>query len=265
MSRHDYRSMSHPILLLIINLLLWASIDCSAQSDTAFDSSVFTIAEYQFDTTVFTVVEHPPEFPGGSGALTEYLLKNVQYPPEAKKAISKDRVYVSFIVEVDGTRTNIQILKGLGYGCDEEAVRVVQAMPRWVPGRQSGKPIRVKYNLPIPFNQASFTINEGVYPIGWEQEPQFPGGPKALQEYLRQNVRYPEAAARKKVKGKVWVSFVIDTAGYVSNPTILKGLGYGCDEEAIRVVREMPRWQPGIRSGRVVPAKYNLPIAFTLE
>lgn len=157
MSRYDYQPRNHPIVLLITGLLLlarvncFAQVECFAKSDTAFDSSVFTIAEYQFDTTVFTVVEQPPEFPGGSGALTEYLLKNVRYPPEARKATTKNRVYTSFIVEVDGTLTNVRILRGLGYGCDEEAMRVIQRMSRWQPGKQSGRAVRVKYNLPIAF------------------------------------------------------------------------------------------------------------------
>ncbi|GAB4014317.1 hypothetical protein GCM10028808_36440 [Spirosoma migulaei] len=100
---------------------------------------------------VYTVVEKQPEFPGGIGALMEYLKTSVQYPPEAKKAKIQGRVFVSFIVELDGSRTDIIVLKGLGYGCDEEAMRVVRAMPCWEPGGQSGRPLRVKYNLPILF------------------------------------------------------------------------------------------------------------------
>ncbi|WP_460970532.1 energy transducer TonB [Spirosoma migulaei] len=103
------------------------------------------------DMNVYTVVEKQPEFPGGIGALMEYLKTSVQYPPEAKKAKIQGRVFVSFIVELDGSRTDIIVLKGLGYGCDEEAMRVVRAMPCWEPGGQSGRPLRVKYNLPILF------------------------------------------------------------------------------------------------------------------
>ncbi len=105
----------------------------------------------KFDTTVYTIVEKQPEFPGGHNAMNEYLLTNVQYPPEAKKAGIKDRVFISFVVETDGSTTQIQLLKGIGYGCDEEALRVISAMPRWTPGSQSGKPLRVKYHLPVPF------------------------------------------------------------------------------------------------------------------
>ena len=110
------------------------------------------------------------------------------------------------------------------------------------------------------------SVNTNGFICITETQPQFPGGPKALREYLRQNVRYPEAAARKKVKGRVWVSFVIDTAGYISDPTILKELGYGCDEEAIRVVREMPvPWKPGTLMDKLWRVKYNLPISFPIK
>lgn len=106
---------------------------------------------YEPDKTVYTIVEKQPEFPGGRQALENYLLTTVRYPEEAKKAGVKGRVIVSFIVEVDGQFTNIDILKELGFGCDEEALRAVRAMPLWAPGSQSGKPLRVKFNLPILF------------------------------------------------------------------------------------------------------------------
>ncbi len=103
------------------------------------------------DTTVYVVVEHQPEFPGGLDAMKNYLLANVRYTAEAKKAGIKDRVIISFIIEPDGQMTEIRLLKEIGYGCDEEAIRVVKKMPRWTPGNQSGKPLRVKYNLPVLF------------------------------------------------------------------------------------------------------------------
>ena len=97
------------------------------------------------------------------------------------------------------------------------------------------------------------------------REAQFPGGPKALIEYVRRNVRYPDSAARAKITGKVFVSFVIDTAGNASNFNVLKGLGYGCDEEALRVARSLPRWTPSTKSGKPIWVKYNLPVLFGLD
>ena len=100
---------------------------------------------------IFTVVEQNPEFPGGMSALGQFLSKNIRYPPAASRANVSGRVFVSFVVNTDGSIQDVQVLKGLGFGTDEEAMRVVRAMPKWRPGKQSGRPVRVKYNLPINF------------------------------------------------------------------------------------------------------------------
>lgn len=101
--------------------------------------------------TPFVVVEQQPEFPGGVDALRTFLNKNLAYPRQAASAGVAGRVYISFVVNTDGSLTDVQVLKGIGFGCDEEATRVVQKMPRWRPGKQSGRAVRVKYNLPISF------------------------------------------------------------------------------------------------------------------
>ncbi len=100
---------------------------------------------------VFTVVEQQPEFVGGAGAMYAWLGKNIRYPAAAQRANVAGKVFVSFVVNTDGSIQDVQVLKGLGFGTDEEAVRVVKSMPRWKPGKQSGRSVRVKYNLPISF------------------------------------------------------------------------------------------------------------------
>ncbi|WP_461066246.1 energy transducer TonB [Spirosoma horti] len=99
----------------------------------------------------FVTVEQQPEYPGGLDALRTFLGKNLNYPRSAASAGVSGRVYVSFVVNTDGSLTDIQVLKGIGFGCDEEAVRVMQKMPHWRPGKQAGRAVRVKYNLPISF------------------------------------------------------------------------------------------------------------------
>lgn len=100
---------------------------------------------------IFTVVEQSPEFPGGMSALGQWLGKNIRYPAAAQRANVAGKVFVSFVVNTDGSIQDVSVLKGLGFGTDEEAVRVVKSMPKWKPGKQSGRPVRVKYNLPISF------------------------------------------------------------------------------------------------------------------
>jgi periplasmic protein TonB len=109
----------------------------------------------------------------------------------------------------------------------------------------------------------SAVVAGGIVFVEYTEEPQFPGGQKALTRYLDQQVRYPKAAAKAGITGRVFASFVIDTVGRISQAAILRGLGYGCDEEAIRVVEQMPRWIPGRLYNRPVSVKYNLPILFS--
>lgn len=100
---------------------------------------------------VFLSVEENPEFPGGTAKLLEYVRKNLKYPMMARESDIQGRVFVGFVVEKDGSISNVQVIRGIGGGCDEEAVRVVQSMPKFKPGKQRGNPVRVQYTLPIVF------------------------------------------------------------------------------------------------------------------
>ncbi|RYF69295.1 MAG: energy transducer TonB, partial [Cytophagaceae bacterium] len=103
--------------------------------------------------TQYTVVQQPPEFVGGMQALGQFLSQNLQYPQEAVRARAQGKVFVSFVINADGAVENVQVLKGMGYGADEEAVRVVKKTNgHWKPGVQRGQKVKVKYNLPINFN-----------------------------------------------------------------------------------------------------------------
>ena len=99
----------------------------------------------------YTVVEVLPSFPGGDKARMQYMLDNIKYPEEAKSKGIQGTVYVNFIVKSDGSISNAKVLRGIGGGCDEEALRVVNAMPKWDPGKQKGKAVNVQFNMPIKF------------------------------------------------------------------------------------------------------------------
>ena len=105
----------------------------------------------KFEPPVYKVVETMPAYPGGYEALIKFMMENVKYPEEAKKNNIQGPVYVSFIVEIDGSVSNVKVLRGIGGGCDEEGVRVVSLMPKWSPGMDKGKAVRVSYVLPIQF------------------------------------------------------------------------------------------------------------------
>lgn len=108
--------------------------------------------EEEEEQTIFTVVENDPEFPGGMDALYKYLAQNIKYPQLARDNGITGRVYVTFVVERDGSIANPKVLKDIGGGCGAEAIRVVKSMPKWNPGKQRGKAVRVQFNLPVNFN-----------------------------------------------------------------------------------------------------------------
>jgi periplasmic protein TonB len=101
--------------------------------------------------TPFTVVEEMPGFPGGEGEMYKFITTTIKYPEEAKELGIQGKVFVNFVVEPDGSISEVKLIRGIGGGCDEEAIRVVRAMPKWIPGKQRGVPVRVFFNLPIKF------------------------------------------------------------------------------------------------------------------
>ena len=101
---------------------------------------------------VFDVVEKMPEYPGGQAALFEYLSTNVKYPADAEKQKIQGRVLVTFVVNTDGSITDIEVVKKAFPSLDAEAVRVISGMPKWIPGEQKGQKVRVKYTVPLSFN-----------------------------------------------------------------------------------------------------------------
>ena len=103
------------------------------------------------ETKVFDVVEQMPQFPGGPNALFEYLSKNIKYPVVAEENGIQGRVIVTFVVERDGSITDVKVAKSVDPSLDKEATRVVKSMPHWIPGKQNGSAVRVKYTVPVTF------------------------------------------------------------------------------------------------------------------
>ena len=124
-------------------LLAFAVFFCTAGLAVAQDNS--------FDEEIFMVIETQPEYPGGVDSLYAFVARNINYPAEAKAQKIEGRVFVTFVVEKDGTLSNLKILRDIGAGCGEEVLRVLRKMPKWTPGKHRGKNVRVQFNLPVSF------------------------------------------------------------------------------------------------------------------
>jgi len=233
------------------------------------------------DTTpVYTAVERVPEFPGGLEAFGKFLATNVKYPATAREQKIQGRVVITFIVEKDGSLSNERVVRGITDDLNNEALRVIKLSPQWKPGMQGNRPVRVQYSVPISFALAAdadtikavtptFSIasaQSGSGPVftSVEQVPEFPGGIEAFGKFLATNMKYPKAARDNNVQGRVIITFVVEKDGSLSNMKVVRGIGSGCDEEAVRVLSISPAWKPGIQNGKKVKVQYSVPISFSL-
>lgn len=115
------------------------------------NKGTFKVRKLKSDSEVFQIVEVMPSFPGGQGALIQFLATNTNYPSEAKVNNISGTVYVTFVVNKDGTIRDVRVIRGVTKLLDEEAIRVVKLMPKWIPGKTRGKNVDVAYNIPIKF------------------------------------------------------------------------------------------------------------------
>lgn len=143
-----------PLALFLVMAFSFTVSNSVIAQDTKTKPEVVVIKTQEGD--IFTVVEQMPRFPGGDDARIKFLKENIKYPDEARKQGISGTVFVSFVVEKDGSISNVKLLRGIGGGCDKEALRVVSMLPNYEPGLQDGKPVRTQFNLPI-----SFKLNGG--------------------------------------------------------------------------------------------------------
>lgn len=241
---------------------------------------------------VFTVVEVMPEFPGGQGALLQFLAKSIKYPVIAQQNGIQGRVTCSFVVGKDGVIRNIEVIRGVDPLLDLEATRVISMMPKWKPGMQKGKEVSVKYTVPVTFRLQGKEDNKptplpagesdnGITVVGYgeqksadtsgqvfaivEKMPQFPGGEKAINEFISKTLQYPVIAQENGIQGKVVCSFIINQDGSVTDAEVISGVDPSLDREALRIVSAMPKWTPGTQRGKAVRVKYTMPVTFTLQ
>lgn len=222
----------------------------------------------------FVSMKQPPTYPGGMAALYKFLGQNIKYPQEAAKKNIQGNVFVSFVVGKDGSVSDIKVDRKVGGGTDEEAVRVLKMMKKWNPGTENGKPVKVAYKLPVKFaldkglsGKPAATNNKDKVASkdpSTKNLPTYPGGMAALYKFLGQNIKYPKEAASKNIAGTVFLSFRVKADGSIEDIKVMKGIGGGADEEAVRVAKLMKKWNPAEKNGVPVSSPFSIPIRFTL-
>lgn len=218
--------------------------------------------------------------------LLTYLSNDIIYPDLAAKKNVSGIVNVNIHINEKGELIHSYIIDGIGDGCRDSILNSIQKIKSWndyVTGWHQDVVIQIpflfinnnnidvlkfpkilmdtirKTNI-IKSNRITEPILEYV-----ENMPEFPGGEDALMNFLASNLNYPSKAISNNTHGQVVVSFVINEEGNITSPKIIKGLGDGCDEEALRVISKLPKWSPGYQNKKAVKVIYNLPITFELE
>ena len=249
------------------------------------------------------IYDQAPQFPGGDEALLQYLLENIQFSFESdKRGTPQGLVMVQFNVSASGKISDIEIVSGVSPKLDAEVVRVVEAMPDWIPAERLGEKVDAPFQLPVnfqvvwlsePSNYISdfFTVekqpSDFIFPIV-QRKAEFPGGIAALNRFLSNNIRFPADARRREVQGRVILQFTVDTDGKIAdieviesivvplrrntddplliNPNIdMVSIQRSMEREAVRVVERMPAWIPAEQLGRKVRTRFTLPIVFRLQ
>ena len=252
----------------------------------------FNLTSGGSDTTnvVYEVVEIQPSPAGGMAGWNKYLSENLRYPPNAQRKGIEGTVIVAFVVNTDGTTTDIEILRSVGGGCDEEVIRIVQGSPKWTPGMQRGTPVRTRMRLPLRFilggtdtSKDSTEVSLNAVPLSpatdgqdssqegvalffdvVDTPPSPVGGLEAWSRHLSENLTYPMSARMKGIQGTVLVSFIVNTDGTIEGIELVQGIGGGCDEEAIRIIKSCPGWTPGMIKGKAVRTRMKIPLSFKL-
>jgi TonB family protein len=245
---------------------------------------------------VFGQVDKQPEFPGGLEGFGKYIANNIKYPATDRNAGIAGKVILAFVVETDGSLSDIKAVRSPSKTLADEAVRVLSRSPKWTPAVKNNQVVRVAYVTPISFTletesgqvpkseskatSSSEALQTGEVVIrGYvkrtdsdnaiffqvEKQPQFPGGLEAFGKFLGANIKYPKADHDAGIRGKVIVSFVVEQDGSLSDIKAIRSPSEAMKEEAIRVLQLSPKWQPGYQSGHAVRVSYTVPIAFELD
>ncbi|SDD32538.1 TonB family C-terminal domain-containing protein [Mucilaginibacter pineti] len=209
--------------------------------------------------SIFRSMEQVPEFPGGTALFYELIATKIRYPKNSMENGVQGKVFVQMTVKSTGELDNIKAIGGPNKELNDEAVRVVKLSPRWKPGMKNGKPITIKYVVPITFALPKDDDKQD------EQQPEFLGGNHSFGEFLAMNVRYPQYSRQNRIQGKVILQMIIRDTGKLDSIKVISGPGKELNDEAIRVVKLSPPWKPGMKNGKPVTVRYSFPITFNLD
>lgn len=233
--------MKKIILLIIASFII--QIVSAQETNTGSSDNIYNTAG----------IEVLPEYPGGIGKFYQFIGDNYKTPTAVDFLGGK--VYVSFIIEKNGSVADIKVLRDVGFGTGKEAIRVLELCPKWSPGRQNGKNVRCSYSLPISLQPYVFGVKEV------DVKPNYEGGFEGVSKIIAKNFNKPTAKDFKG--GEVQITFTVEIDGSLSDIKVYKDLGFGTGEEAVRVLSGLKNWIPAKKQGKKVRCDFGLPIRLT--
>ncbi|PUZ24481.1 TonB family C-terminal domain-containing protein [Chitinophaga costaii] len=256
---------------MIYSLLLCLQLSVLAPTDTLLPHP---LTQYDHPTpllrsgTYSMYTEAEPFFPGGEDALRRYVGTNLKYPATTDSGF----VNVKFHLNEKGKMQHPEIIFSSSPALNSEALRLVKTMPSWAPALQNEVPGGAVIILSVVFShdQTMYFTPTGApvqqVTVGHTMKPPaFPGGENALNNYLLSHIQYPEIARRKRMQGVVQVQFIVNQEGKVTNVKVAGEPQSYFDAEAIRVVANMPDWEPGTKNDVPTSVRFNLPVIFSLQ
>jgi TonB family protein len=205
-----------------------------------------------------------PTFQGKSyPSFNDWVISQTKYPPEATARGIQGRIMVTYIIEADGSISNVSIMGKPDPLLGDAVVKAIQASPKWKPAKNPEAYGPFEYTVSVKFELPDKILQDDVY-VMVENMPKYPGGDMELLKFIAENTNYPEAARTERLEGKVIVRFIITKEGMVEEPVILKGVDPLLDAEAIRVVNMLKGFSPGSQGGKPVNVYYMVPITFAL-
>jgi TonB family protein len=229
--------------------------------------------------------------------MLDYIAKHLKYPAQAKDKSIEGNVVAQFTINKDGSVSEINIIREIGGGCGQAVIEMLQTMndmpEKWVPGKQEGRNVNVLYTLPVKFKMTddqprNMVVEElqvkspeeskkeaykivgamALFPISEKiddamQRMSVSG--REMTKFIQKHIKYPSKAKENNIEGVVYIRMTLDAKGKVTDAILKEDIGYGCGEEALRVVTMMPNWIPATKDGKAVASTQTIPIGFKLK
>ncbi|WP_310392733.1 energy transducer TonB [Hymenobacter sp.] len=236
---------------------------------------------------VYDSVAQPAVPVGGTEQYAQFLAANQRYPGRAMQQGIQGTVRVAFVVEKTGTVNDVKVEAPVSPELDAEAIRLIKSGPKWTPAKHRNQVVRQRVVVPVsfvmspgsaavvrpgqvrPITTSAADIAASAHPdrpavVAPDRPTQPVGGTQAFFDWVEKNQQYPLQARQRKIQGKVMVEFVVQADGSLTEARVLKKLGSGLDDEALRLIRTAPKWEPATFQGKPLKQKMVLPVLFQL-